>query len=458
MDLLTPGRVRFALAVPPAPLAGLIILAGAGICLALNLPGHMSDDSVVQLAQGRAGVYNSWHPPVMAWLLGLSDSVTPGTAVFVIFTVALIFGALLAFVLLARRFSWATALLAAACAASPLLLIYPAIVWKDVLFAAAAVAGFACLSHAARQWTRRPVRYALLAAALLLLTLAALARQNGAVVLPFGAAAVGWMATVSDGRARRGRAIGIAFLAAGVLGAAAATAALNTRSDGEPAIAEQWRDLQVFDITGVLALAPRTELTVLRARAPALERLVRTRGLAAYSPSRIDALSDLPELQDPAPGTDAVVAAQWREVIVHHPVLYLRARARAFAWVFLTPRIDQCLPIYVGIDGPKAEMMELALVRRMTDRDEALESYATGFQGTPVFSHVAYGVLALVLLLVLLRRRCPSDIAVAAMLASAMAFTATFVLISLSCDYRYLYYLDLAAMAAALYAVATRGA
>jgi len=42
-------------------------------------------------------------------------------------------------------------------------------------------------------------------------------------------------------------------------------------------------------------------------------------------------------------------------------------------------------------------------------------------------------------------------LAIAAMLASALAFAASFLVISIACDYRYLYFLDLAAMAGALY-------
>jgi hypothetical protein len=41
------------------------------------------------------------------------------------------------------------------------------------------------------------------------------------------------------------------------------------------------------------------------------------------------------------------------------------------------------------------------------------------------------------------------------MLASALSFAASFAVISIACDYRYLYDLDLAVIAAALFAVAT---
>ena len=50
----------------------------------------------------------------------------------------------------------------------------------------------------------------------------------------------------------------------------------------------------------------------------------------------------------------------------------------------------------------------------------------------------------------LLRRRAPADLAVAGLLAGALVFTLTFFFISIACDYRYLIFLDLAAMAAAL--------
>ena len=44
-----------------------------------------------------------------------------------------------------------------------------------------------------------------------------------------------------------------------------------------------------------------------------------------------------------------------------------------------------------------------------------------------------------------------ADLAVAGLLAGALLFTLTFVIISIACDYRYLLFLDLSAMAAALH-------
>jgi hypothetical protein len=51
----------------------------------------------------------------------------------------------------------------------------------------------------------------------------------------------------------------------------------------------------------------------------------------------------------------------------------------------------------------------------------------------------------------LLLRRRPADVAVAGLLLGALMFTATFVVLSIACDYRYLYALDLAAITGSLY-------
>ena len=130
------------LSAPEAPrVAALAALAlGLVVSLAMNLPGHMSYDSVLQLAQGRSGVYNNWHPPVMAWLLGLFDGLVRGTALFVVFDTLLIYGALAVLVCTAPRTSWIAAPLILIWAMIPDGLIYPGIVWKDVLFASAAPA------------------------------------------------------------------------------------------------------------------------------------------------------------------------------------------------------------------------------------------------------------------------------------------------------------------------------
>jgi hypothetical protein len=438
----------------PGVAAAATILAGAAAVLWLNLPGHLSYDSVVQLAEGRAGVYTGEHPLVMSWLLGVADRAAPGAVLFVVFDTALIFAALLALVLIASRVSWVATPVAALCVLLPQLAVYPGIVWKDVLFAGASVAGFATLAWAAVVWDRTRARLAWLATGLALLTLAALSRQNGAVVLPFAAIAAGAIAARSDpaGQHRGALAYGAGFLAAGAAVFAAMSTLLAARVTTPAATEEAWTALQTYDLVAAVARDPSLTLDVLKARAPALETLIRTRGVAAYSPARVDTLAPLFNQMDDAAAP--AIEAQWRALIWRHPLLYLRVRAGAFGWVFLTPDPAACGLVFTGVDGPPEEMADAGLQQRKNAKDKALAHYALGFARTPVFSHAVYGLIGLGSLLVLLRRRRPPDLAVAAMLASAFAFAASFAVISIACDYRYLYDLDLAAVAAALYLAA----
>jgi len=96
-------------------------------------------------------------------------------------------------------------------------------------------------------------------------------------------------------------------------------------------------------------------------------------------------------------------------------------------------------------------MKDLGLPERYDARDEALDNYAAFFAGSPVYSHAAWGAAAAIALVLLLRRRRPADIAMAGLLAGALLCTASFFVISIACDYRYLYVLDLSALAALFY-------
>ena len=442
-------------------LAALAVLAvGAMVSLAADLPGHMSYDSVLQLAQGRSGVFNAWHPPIMAWMLGVLDAAAPGTGLFVVFDTLLIYGSLALLVLAARRSSWLAAPLVLIWAAIPDGLIYPGTVWKDVLFAGAASGGFAVLAMLPRVWRHRRWRFATISAAFLFLTLGTLARQNGIVILPAAAIACGWIAARHGDRPPKQTALAYALapLAAAILLMTAANAALAAHGDGEPSQAYQLEDLQAYDLAAALRAEPDLALERLKTVNPSLESLLRTKAAAAYSPERLDAISAMPDLSRAYLDTPAsAMSDQWRELVLRHPWLYLKIRARDFAWVFFTPKVDACLPFFVGVHGPQPWVSRLGLVNGERPQDVALNDWAEPWAHSPLASHALYAAVAAALLVLLLRRRREADIAVAGLLASALAFTATFFLISVACDYRYLYFLDMAAAAGAIYAACDAG-
>jgi hypothetical protein len=425
-----------------------ILVLGWGAMLALNAPGQMSYDSVTQLADGRSGHYNSWHPPVMSWLLGLFDSIVPGPLLFLIFQSALLLLALLGLLRLMPRVTWWTAAIAAVIVLTPQWLLYQGEIWKDILFADAAIAGFVALALAVRDVK---ISKKWLGAGALLLVLATCTRQNGVVLLPVAAIAFGFAM-----RGQKHRWLFAAgFFAATLILSLAATALLTARGDGGAGASAEIRLAQSYDLAGALARDSHLALPQLSASDGKLESLLRDRGAQLYSPARNDPFAADPQIsQAIAAAPTGAIAQGWRALVLHHPALYLRTRLAVFAQVLSTPDPFVCHLAYSGIDGPPDLLRTLGLKGGIRPQDKSLAVYARLFFGTPVFSHIAWGIAALLLLIVLWRRGGDTDRVMAGLLAGAVLFTITFVIISIACDYRYLVFLDYAVMAAALYACA----
>jgi hypothetical protein len=422
-------------------IASAILLAGFAVMLAMNAPGQLSYDSVSQLADGRAGFYNSWHPPVMAWLLGLFDRLVPGTLLFLIFQSAILLSALLTLLWLRPR-GWPSAVVAAAIVLTPQWLLYQGEIWKDILFADAAIAGFAALAVYAQ--TRK---MAALAVATLLLVLAASTRQNGLVLLPVAAVTIGLIARRQGGSGWR---YGILFLLAALALTAALNFALAPRTDGGDGASAELRLGQSYDLAGALAREPQLALPL--DADPALDKTLRTRARTLYTPLHNDPMAADPAVSQALQNApDGVIAGAWRSLVLNHPLLYLRTRWADFAAVVITPDVIACHLAVAGVSGPPALLKRLGLTAGIRPQDQALAGYARLFFATPVFFHLAWGALALVLLVILIRRGQPADLAMAGLLSSAFLFTLTFVIISIACDYRYLLILDLSAMASTLY-------
>ncbi len=452
--LSRPGRKLPAQSLPGA-VAAAILVVGAGLSLAVNLPGHLSFDSIIQLAEGRTGVYGNWHPPVMSWLLGIGDALVPGAGLFVAFDTVLLCVAMVSLLWLRPKSGWTAVAAASLCVLTPQFLLYQGIVWKDVLFADALAAGFVALSGAAVLWTSTRARFGALGLAALLIVLAVLTRQNGIAVAPVAAVALGWVAAMqaSGRRLADGLLYGTGFLVAVALVTVAADAAIYLRVRGDTGPATQFRLLQTYDLAGALAADPALDLAQIDEDDPPLARLMRTDAARLYTPQRNDTLVNSPELQAALQNADdATIPAQWQDFVRADPLLYLRIRWDAFRWVFFTPDGLACRPIYTGVGGPAQQMQMLGIAPRKDARDDALAAYAVFFVGTPVFSHAAYAIVALALLFLFLRRRTPADIVMAGLLLAAFAFTASFFIISIACDYRYLYALDIATLVAGFYA------
>jgi hypothetical protein len=228
--------------------------------------------------------------------------------------------------------------------------------------------------------------------------------------------------------------------------------ALEERGDHGKGRADQIKMLQLYDLTAAAAHDPALRLPHLKRYAPKLDRLIRSDGARLYSPERVDTLQRSQRLSNARDATPlSFTTAEWRRLIFRRPLLYLQDRAEIFRWVFLTPKIERCVPFLVGVSGPPAILGMLDIAPRYDRRDARIEAYAQRLVNTPIFSHAFFVILGLAAGIVLMRRRSPSDIAMVFLLVAAGLFVLTFFVISLACDYRYLYLLDVAAMAAAIH-------
>jgi len=428
------------------------IVLGAGLLLTLaaNLPGQMSLDSVVALTEARTGVRQTWAPPIASAALRPFDHILNGTGLYVAASAAILFFSLMSLSRLRPRASWIAVALAAAFCLTPQLLIYPGIVWRDVLFADLSIAGFVLLARAAQRWSAG-TPWLTLAASTLCLVLAALARQNGLILVVAAAAAVAWLVR------ERGWGRAAAFGVGGLALAAILALGLNRLATPPETIPKLRLNaasliLEHYDVVGARAHHPRLKLKEIGKVDPAAEALIETKGSAIYTASRVDTL----DVDEGFRRTlwhvpDAAMHAQWRRIIVHYPAAYLLQRADVFRWTFLTPKLELCLPVQVGVSGPEAMLKDLDLASGMDAKARGLAAYARRFYDTPVYSHAFWALAAIAAIVWLLRRRDPADWVIVGLLGGMLAFTASFFFISVACDYRYLYALDLAAMAGVLY-------
>ena len=423
---------------------------GLLLTLAANVPGQMSLDSVVALTEARTGVRQTWAPAVSSWILKLFDHLVAGTGLYVTASAALLFFSLMSLTSLRPRSTWLAVGLGVLAILTPQLLLYQGIVWRDVLFANLTVAGFVMLAHAAKAWEARPPILPL-AGALVCLALAALARQNGLILVVAAAGVLAW--TVRKGGWRPALAWGVgALVAVGVLALGVDHIARPAKTPAKLRLNAASLILEHYDVVGAKAHHPRLKLKEIGKVDPAAQALIEAQAAKLYTPTRVDTLdTDETFRRTLWHVPDAAMHAQWRRIIVHYPAAYLLQRADVFRWTFLTPKLELCLPAQVGVTGPQAMVDRLGVQSGVDIQDQGLADYARKFYGTPVYSHLTWALVAAGVIVLLLRRRDPADWVFVALLGGTLAFTASFAVISVACDYRYLYLLDLAAMVGVLY-------
>jgi hypothetical protein len=423
---------------------------GLLLVLAANIPGQMSLDSVVALTEARTGVRQTWAPAVSSWVMKPFDALLAGTGLYVTASAAILFVSLMSLTRLRPRATWLAVVLGGLVILTPQVLIYQGIVWRDVTFANLVVAAFVLLAHAARRWGEGPLRLQMAGAAACL-ALAALTRQNGAVLVLAAAIALAWTVRKAGWRTAAVWALG-GLVAVGLSAVLIGKVATPSQSIAKLRLNSAALILEHYDVVGAKAHHPRLRLKEIGKVDPAAQALIEGEGYKLYTPSRVDTLDNNEAFRRTLWHVpDAAMNAQWRRIVIHYPAAYLLQRADVFRWTFLTPKLELCLPVTVGVSGPESMIKDLDLQGGIDAKAQGLADYAKTFYGTPVFSHLTWALVAVGVIGLLLRRRDPADWVFVALLGGSLAFTASFFVISVACDYRYLYLLDLAAMVGVLY-------
>ena len=405
----------------------------------LNRPGHLTIDSLVQIAEGRSGVFESYNPLFISVVFGRLTALTGDTGPLV-FVAAAAF-ALAAWLLLSRiaRPRLTGLLGCAVLLFLPILLIYPGIVWKDVWFAHSALLGFALVAVRAGR-RGGPIGWGIEALCLALFAFAMLSRQTGVLVSLVGVVLLAIAARPAGVPWRLSRlALGIVarllvlFALAQVLTLAAQSGARQIT--GAP-FGTGVRQVAIFDIAGMLQRLPQARLERLSALGVDTATFEQS-GRRLFSAERVDTL-DMPPIRGLWDVPLTQVLGQWLDLAAAHPVTYLAHRAEVYAWLLGLRDQARCLPVHVGRDdGPL--LTRAGVDPAQPPQAGELYRYATRFVGSPYFSPLAWALVSVVVLIRLGRQGRLLE-PVAGLQWAGLLYLASYAPIGLSCDFRYTYF------------------
>ena len=418
------------------------------VVLLVNLPGHLTHDSLTQIAEGRSGVFESWNPMALSVWFGYWVDLTGGPEVLVWMSSLLLMLSMRAVVQpddWGGPWAWP---LVGVMLCAPVLLIYPGIVWKDVWFAHLTLAGLALAAqrHRGAGWGWEPLSLLLLAAAML-------TRQTGVVATSVVVMVLASARTAATDARWTDLVVAWAWRMAVMVVMAALLSvgvkAMSQRIVGAP-VATGVRLVAMFDLAGMLQRDPSLSLARLESQGVEVQAL-EAAARRSFSAERVDTLDLPPVLWDPKVST-ADVLWQWADLVAQRPWVYLRHRAEVVAWWGGWREQQRCLPVHVGIDP--GTVADRAGIRPPGSRwSHALYLYTQPWVNTPYFSPLAWlavsvGVWCLWWACGL--RRHP----VAWLQVAGVMYGLSYFPIGFSCDYRYSYFTVLAAMVGVMATVA----
>ena len=423
------GRLPFGRGTALA-IAGLA-LVGFGIELRAFWPGLMSTDSIEQYIQAALGRYNDHHPPIMALLWSWTNRVITGPGGMLTLHLALLWSGLWAIAEGARRRGVRHAWLIVPIGALPWIASIAAVVWKDVGMAYALLCAGGLLYLAEAGEVR--LRFAAVAAAVVLVAYATMVRANGAfAALALAAYAV---ATVFP-RLSVARSVAAgAILVAIVLGGQQ----LLERKllDASPRHLSQL--VMLFDLTGMACRGAEIDIPV-AFRAPGYDRAALCR---AYDPDQVDTLFFLPTspLQQSFDRKSiATLRQDWITAALDHPQLYLAHRLHSFAGLLGLHSVPEH---YRYLKQPYMQFNPWGFAFTPNAISSALDASVDALADSGLFSGALWIGVAALLLAVIAERRMPARFETV-LLVSGLMNALPYAFFSLAPNYRFLYWTVLA--------------
>lgn len=417
----TPGQARWGLST-------LYALAVTAVLCWAAWPGMMTFDSLFAIQEARTGISTMLWPPMHAYLFWLADrtGVGPG-AVLVLQVFLLFFGAALGVNLLVKSRGWAIAALAAFTLSFvyvPELFGTVIVQWRDVTTTSFAMAGLAAWLVGARYGSTLAL---VISAVSIGLSLSL--RYNAAALFVLIVPLMLW--TPFLGRALNARARG-ALIIALALSCGLAWASTHVRLPDLKALPapQNFAGTQEFDLIGISACADRNYLPpALTSGWPITPRQIRQ----LYDPRHLNqAFRENPgaptirDLTGDAPKAWSVaVRKEFGCYLAHRTAVMMEQLGMAKEGVFL--------PGYFGVDenvfGFRAA--HPGVMQRAYEYDKVREK--------ELWRRPFLVLLAAPVALLLIWRRTPARVLLAALLAGAYAYVALLFVAGPAADFRYIF-------------------
>jgi hypothetical protein len=422
-----------------------ILLIQAAAALWIGLPGQMSTDSIIQLYEGRSHETISFHPPLMSILLGVLDRFGDAPVGFVLISQALLSWCTWLVLTSGGRQPWWRFLLAAIFMLNPVVLAYVGIVWKDVLFAHVNVLLFLLLAR----WQSTGVHMGpgKLVLSVGLLTVVVGLRQQGIL---FAVVAACWVASMLRLSKTKSVMAALALALAPLILNSALTSLVQKPFPGSaPVSSVGFKILMFYDLVGIVAnrgeLAKEIDKTIVDEVQQQIPN---------YSPNRVDGLRMSEKFM-----VVPLLSAQriWRKSITENFGAYIRHRWRVTEAIMGMANMRACLPIESGVGGPVLHPMVpqeltslLGLETGHNHSSAIVIATAWELANTPLFMHWAYALVLAGACLVLVRRRAYVLLSLA---ICSLIFLASYAVLSIACDFRYVFTLTEATSLLAAWAV-----